>query len=83
VKITAELLDRLDAEHKQLVQPRAFDKELRRLARIALESEQFSDREGLAAYKELERVAARLLVDTMDYGSTDMPMNWRTNDHTN
>lgn len=37
--ITEELLDRLDAEHDKLVQPREFDRELRRLARIGLRVE--------------------------------------------
>lgn len=38
-KVTVELLDKLDAEHDQLVQPKALDKDVRRLARIGLERE--------------------------------------------
>ncbi len=37
--IDEKLLDRLDAEHELLVQPRAIDKEMRRLARMGLWAE--------------------------------------------
>jgi hypothetical protein len=38
-KVTKELLDKEDAEHDLLVQPREIDKDMRRLARIGLEHE--------------------------------------------
>lgn len=34
--IDEKLLDRLDKEHEQLIQPSEFDKEMRKLARLGL-----------------------------------------------
>lgn len=40
MKIDRFLLDKMDAEHSQLVQPREHDREMRRLARLGLWAEE-------------------------------------------
>lgn len=55
MKITKEYLDKADAEHEQLIQPKELDKEMRRLARLGLELEKCKDDIVKVQHEEAKR----------------------------